>query len=98
MSHCARAARTLTTSLMKVVGYLDAEHLASLHPWPNVSSGRGDICSAGIDRNLFGHVLPNFRQQFARAVRFRYIVIAAGHSRLLSFTAERIGGDCDDRD
>jgi hypothetical protein len=59
---------------------------------------RGDICSAVIDRDLFGHVLSNFRQQLARAKRFRHIVIAAGHSRLLSFTAERIRRDCDDRD
>jgi hypothetical protein len=50
------------------------------------------------DSKLLRHVLPNFRQQFARAVRLRYIVIAAGHSRLLSFTAERIRRDCDDRD
>jgi hypothetical protein len=56
------------------------------------------IYSAVIDRDLFGHVVPNFRQQFAWAVRFRYIVIAAGHPRLLSLTAERIRRDCDDRD
>ena len=56
------------------------------------------ICGAVIDYDLLGHVLPNFRQQFARAVRFRYTIIAAGRSRLLSFAAERIRRDCDDRD
>ncbi len=57
------------------------------------------LCDRAVQAiDLFGHVLPNFRQEFARAVRFRYIVIAAGHPRLLSFTAERIRGDGDDRD
>ncbi len=55
-------------------------------------------CSAVMMCDLFGHVLPNFCQQFARAIRFRYIVVATGHSRLLSFTAERLRRDCDNRD
>ena len=45
-----------------------------------------------------GEVLPNFRQQLARAVGFRNVIIAAGCARLLFFAAERIGGDRDDRD
>jgi hypothetical protein len=41
--------------------------------------------ASSIDRDLFGHVLPNLRQQFARAARFRYIIIADRRSRLLFF-------------
>ena len=43
-------------------------------------------------------VLPNLRQQLTRAKRLRHIVIASRRSRFLSFTAERIRRDCDDRD
>ncbi len=62
------------------------------------TSVAGCQLSAWTDSDLFGHVLPNFRQQFARAVRFRYIVVAAGRSCFLSFATERIRRDCDDRD
>jgi hypothetical protein len=33
-----------------------------------------------IDRDLLGHELPNFRQQLARTVGFRHIVIAASQA------------------
>ena len=62
-------------------------HLLCLQKW-GVMHFLRDRAVQAFDHDLFGHVLPNFRQQFARAIRFRYIVIAAGHSRILSFTAE----------
>src|SRR6516225_4548487 len=43
-------------------------------------------------------VLANSRQEFARAKRFRDVVITASRSRLLFFATERIGGDRDNRD
>src|SRR6516164_4227728 len=43
-------------------------------------------------------ILPNFRQQLARAVGFRHIVVTAGRASSLFLAAERIGGDRDDRD
>jgi hypothetical protein len=42
--------------------------------------------------------MPNFRQQVARAERFRHAVIAARCPRLPFFAAERIGGNRDDWD
>src|SRR6516165_5874885 len=55
-------------------------------------SGRVEHCEPLLQ------VMANLRQQLARAKRLRHIIIAAGGSRLLSFTAERIRRDCDDRD
>jgi hypothetical protein len=49
------------------------------------------------DANL-GQVLTDFRQQLARAVRFRHIFITASRTRFLFLPTERIGGDRDDRD
>src|SRR6266566_5485183 len=43
-------------------------------------------------------VMPNFRQQLARAERLRHLVIAARRPCLLFFATEHIGGDRDDRD
>jgi hypothetical protein len=50
---------------------------------------KADICSA---THLLRCVLTNFRQQLARAERFRHTVIAACRSRLLFFAAEHTGG------
>jgi hypothetical protein len=50
----------------------------------------------GAARGDLSQVMPNFRQQLARAKRFRHIVIAARRTRLLFFAAEHIGGDRDD--
>src|SRR6266700_7330137 len=55
-------------------------------------------CIAAIDRDLLGQVVPNFRQQLARAKRFWHVVIAARRPCLLFFATERIGGDRNDRD
>ena len=44
-----------------------------------------------------GQVLPNFREQLARAVRLRHIGITSRRSRCLFFPIERAGGDGDDR-
>src|SRR5207247_2282308 len=52
--------------------------------------------AAKIDR--LGQMLTNFRQQLARAVGLRHIVITTGHLRDLLLSVERIGGDRDDRD
>ena len=39
----------------------------------------------------------NFRQQLARAVRLRHIVITSRRPRCLFFPIQRVGGDGDDR-
>jgi len=51
---------------------------------------------AAINRDLLGHVLSNFRQQMARAVRFRHIVITSRRPRRLFFPIQRMGGDSND--
>ena len=97
----------------QVVGYFDAERFACLEVVDNSNLVGcnsyhalrtktstpvvGCQLSAG-DSDLLRHVLSNFRQQLARAKRFRDIIVTPGHPRLLSFTAERIRRDCDDRD
>ena len=48
--------------------------------------------------HLLRQILPNFRQQLARAVGFRHIVVTAGRASSFFLAAERIGGDRDDRD
>jgi hypothetical protein len=42
--------------------------------------------------HLLRQILPNFRQQLARAVGFRHIVVTAGRASSLFLAAERIGG------
>ena len=42
-----------------------------------------------IDRDLLGHVLPNFRQQLARAVRSDQKVVTSSRPRLLFFVTRR---------
>src|SRR5215471_14681037 len=59
---------------------------------------RGNVGSAVLDRDLLRHVLSNFRQQLAWAVRFRHAVVTADRPRLLFFATERIGRDRDDWD
>jgi hypothetical protein len=61
-------------------------------------NAKGDIGGAVLDRDLLRHVLSNFRQQLAWAVRFRHAVVTADRPRLLFFATERIGRDRDDRD
>ena len=57
-----------------------------------------DICSAAIDRGLLRYVLPNFCQQFARAVGLGHKVVAASRPCLLFFPTRRKRGDSDDWD
>ena len=53
--------------------------------------------NAVIDRDLLGQVLTNLCQQFARAVGFRDIGVAAGSVRFAVVAAQGIGSDGDNR-
>ena len=54
-------------------------------------------CNAAINRDLLGQVLTNLCQQFARAVGFRDIGVAAGSMRFAVVAAQGIGSDSDNR-